>query len=70
MLSCLSIAALWSPEGESADLLALVSDFYCEFGSFPFGILGQAWYLIVLIPDLCFLSYFKCLINCQDWCST
>ena len=22
------------------------------------GILGQVWYLIVLIPDLCHLSYF------------
>ena len=23
-----------------------------------FGILGQVWYLIVLIPDLCTLTYF------------
>ena len=27
--------------------------------SFPIGILGQVWYLIVLIPDLCTLSYFN-----------
>ena len=26
--------------------------------TFPFGILGQVWYLIVSIPDLCPLSYF------------
>ena len=25
---------------------------------FPIGILGQVWYLLVLIPDLCPLSYF------------
>ena len=41
-----------------ADLLALVCDFYCDFDTFPFGILGKVWYLIVSIPDPCFLSYF------------
>ena len=30
----------------------------CVFVTFPFGILGQVWYLIVSIPDLCSLSYF------------
>ena len=25
---------------------------------FPIGILGQVWYLIVSIPDLCTLTYF------------
>ena len=30
----------------------------CEFLYFPIGILGQVWYLIVSIPDLCHLSYF------------
>ena len=25
----------------------------CEFVTFPCGILGQVWYLIVSIPDLC-----------------
>ena len=43
---------------ERADLLALVCDVYCEFVTFPFGILGQVWYLIVSIPDPCCLSYF------------
>ena len=43
---------------ERADLLALVCGVYCEF-HFPIGILGQVWYLIVSIPDLCTLTYFK-----------
>ena len=43
---------------ERADLLALVCDVYCDFAIFPFGILGQVWYLIVSIPDPCCLSYF------------
>ena len=30
----------------------------CDFVTFQCGILGQAWYLIVLIPDLWRLSYF------------
>ena len=39
---------------ERADLLALVCGVCCEFVTFP----GQVWYLIVLIPDLCTLTYF------------
>ena len=27
--------------------------------SFPYGALGQVWYLIVSIPDLCLLPYFN-----------
>ena len=27
--------------------------FYCVFGNFPHGVLGQVWYLIVSIPDIC-----------------
>ena len=30
----------------------------CEFCHFPIGILGQMWYLMVSIPDLCTLTYF------------
>ena len=30
----------------------------CDFVTFPWGIQGQVWYLIVLIPDLCHHSYF------------
>ena len=43
---------------ERADLLALVGDVNCIFVTFPSGILGQVWYLIVSFPDLCHLSYF------------
>ena len=39
---------------ERADLLALVCGVCCEFA---IGILGQVWYLIVSIPDLCTLTY-------------
>ena len=41
------------PCWERADLLALV----CGV-SLLFDILGQVWYLIILIPDLCTLTYF------------
>ena len=37
----------------------LVCDVYYDFVSFPFGILGQMWFLIVSIPDLCCLSCFN-----------
>ena len=47
MLSRLFIAALWSPEGKG-----LTSWLYYDFVTFPFGILGQVWYLIVSIPGL------------------
>ena len=30
----------------------------CEVVTFPIDILGQVWYLIVSIPDLCPLSFF------------
>ena len=39
---------------ERADLLALVC--VCHF---PIGILGQVWYLIVSILDICTLTDFK-----------
>ena len=32
--------------------------FSCVFVTFPYFILGQMWYLIVSIPDLCHLPYF------------
>ena len=50
--------ALWSParKGLTSSLSFVAS--YCEFVTFSSGILGQVWYLIVSIPDLCTLSYF------------
>ena len=56
MLSRLFIAAVWSPAGSWPSFVMLNCVF---FFTFPCGILGQVWYLIVLIPDLCNLLYFK-----------
>ena len=57
MLSCLFIAALWSPAEKGANLLALLYVmFSCVFVTFLCGILGQVWYLTVSIPDLCLLT--------------
>ena len=58
MLSRLFIAALLSPAGKGLTswLLFVMSD--SDFVTFPCGILSQVWYFIVLIPDLCRLSYF------------
>ena len=33
--------------------------FYCVFVTFLFGVLGQVGYLIVSIPDICLLTYFR-----------
>ena len=43
---------------DRADLLTLVCGVHLCDGHFPIGILGQVWYLIVSIPDLCTLTYF------------
>ena len=59
MLSRLFIAALWSPAGKRLTSWLLFVMYNCDFVAFPCATLGQVWYLIVLIPDLCNLSYFK-----------
>ena len=52
---CSHVATCW----ERADLLALwCIMFFRVFITFPYGVLGQMWYLIVLLPDICLLSYF------------
>ena len=51
---CCLVVTCW----EGADLLTLVGNVYCIFVTFPYGILGQVWYLIVSFPDFCPLSYF------------
>ena len=51
---CCLVVTCW----ERADLLALVGDDYCILVTFPCGILGQVWYLIVSFRDRCRLSYF------------
>ena len=52
----LFICALWSPAGKGLTswLSFVVSTVSWQF---PIGILGQVWYLIVSIPDLCTLTY-------------
>ena len=54
-LYCSLVVTCW----ERADLLALLYVmFFCAFVTSPYIVLGQVWYLIVSIPDLCLLSYF------------
>ena len=66
MLLRLFIAALWSPAGKGLTFWRLFVMFNCVFVTFPCGILGLVWYLMVSIPDLCQLSYFnKALKNIQ-----
>ena len=51
---CSIVITCW----ERADLLALVCVmFSCVFVTFPYGVSGQVWYLIVSIPDFCLLFY-------------
>ena len=64
MLSLLFIAALWSPAGKRLTSWLLFVMFNCAFFAFPCGILGQVWYLIVSIPDLCDFSYSAC--HCKN----
>ena len=59
MLSRLFIAALMSPAGKGMASWLLFVMFTFVFVTFPCGILGQVWYLIISIPDLSRLSYFE-----------
>ena len=52
LLSRLFISCIVVTCWERADLLALVGDVDCIFVTFPCGIQGQVWYLIVSFPDL------------------
>ena len=63
MLLRLFIAALWSPAGKGLTFWLLFVMFNCDFFTFPCDILVQVWYLILLIPDICCLSDFKCNIH-------
>ena len=52
---CSLVVTCW----ERADLLVFLNVmFSCIFVTFPCGVLGQVWYLIVWIPDLCLLPFF------------
>ena len=59
---------------ERANLLALLYViFSCAFVTFSCDVLGQVWYLIVSLPDLCLLTYFvavfltECFIEMHDF---
>ena len=56
----LFICALWSPAGKGLTSWLLVVVSNClQVCHFLIGILGQVWYLIVSIPDLCTLTYYR-----------
>ena len=65
MFSRLFSASLWSPSGKGLNSWLLLLVFNCTFVTFTCGILGQVWYLIVLIPDLCPLSSY---VNLEQLC--
>ena len=55
----LFIDALWSPAGKGLTFWLSFVMSNCAFVTFPYDILRQVWYLIVLIAGLCPLSYFS-----------
>ena len=73
MLSRMFIAALQSPAGKELISWLFFVIFNCVIVTFPCGILGQVWYLIVLIHILCHFSYFVvtfivCVCVCGGGC--
>ena len=58
ILSCLFLAAFWSPAGKELTSWLSFNTFSCVFATFSNGVLGQVWCLIVLAHDLCLLTYF------------
>ena len=67
MLSRLFTAALWSPAGKGLTSWLLFGMLNCVFVTSPCGILGQVWYLILSIPDICGLFYFYSYIKVLPW---
>ena len=57
-----SLVITFSEKADHQALLCVVVS--CVFVTFPYGVPGQAWYLIVSIPDLCNLTYF--VITCWE----
>ena len=58
MLLGLFISALWSHAGKWLTSWLLFVMCISIFVTFQCGILGQVWYLIISITDLCCLCYF------------
>ena len=61
---CLQFVIVVFPD--HTHLLFLFVMFNCVFVTFQCGILGLVWYLIVLTPDFCYLSYFVTQYNLED----
>ena len=53
----LFIDGLWPPAGKGLTSWPSFVMSNCDVVTFPIGILGQVWCLIVSIPDRCPLSY-------------
>ena len=49
--------------GKGLLLGSLACDISCAFVTIQYCVLGQVWYLIVSIPDLCLLSYFGIIVS-------
>ena len=61
---CHAVLSCGNLLGKGWPLGSLVCDVFLVFDTFPCGVLGQVWYLIVPSPDICLLPYFKAqLIN-------
>ena len=60
VLSCLFLTAEWSHAGKglTSRLSCVWCFFVCVFVTFPYGVPGQVWYLIVSILNICLLLYF------------
>ena len=59
ILWCLFLKALRTPGGRGlTSLLFCMWCFLVFFVTFPYAVLGQVWYLVVLIPDICLILYF------------
>ena len=63
----LFIAALWSSAGKGLTSWLLFVMFSCAFVTFPCGILGQVWYVTVLITYLCRRCYFKVAVTLESF---
>ena len=70
-LSCFLVCSLKSSGhllGKGWPLGSLVCDVFLCFVTFPCGVLGQVWYLIVSISDLYLFSYFGANIKAYPSC--
>ena len=67
--SCLSLQPCGYVLEKSGPLLALICNVFLCFCQLPNGVLGQVWYLIVSIPDICLLSFFFIYVMSCERCN-